>query len=116
MWMNQKKIYPQFSIGETVKIKSREEITRSLNGLNEQDGCAFTEQMWQYCGRTYTILKIVNSYFNEHCKRTFVPKCPVYILEKSICEGSLKPFLYKCDHSCFLLWHEDWLEKSWKHL
>jgi hypothetical protein len=70
------------------------------------------EQMWRYCGNTYKILKVVDSIFDEHHKRTLRPRSSIYILNGLICDGKVNEFPFKCDRSCFLLWHEDWLEKT----
>jgi hypothetical protein len=101
----------KFNAGEIVKVKSRDYITKSINLSNKLNGCLFMEQMLDYCGNKYEVLKIVKSFFNEHQMRTFKPRTPLYILNNLICEGRVKNFSYMCDRSCFLLWHGDWLEK-----
>jgi hypothetical protein len=111
MFFDRQSRNPKFSVGEKVRVKSRDGVLKSLDSTNKLDGCLFMEQMWDSCGRTYQILKVVSSFFNERQRRTFRPRAPVYILENLICEGKVKSFPFKCDHSCFLLWHEDWLDK-----
>jgi hypothetical protein len=104
---------PKFISGEVVKIKSADEIMKSLDpDTRALDGCLFTEQMQRYCGERYEILKVVSSIFNEHKQRTFKTKSALYILENLICDGNADDFPHKCDHACFLLWHEDWLERA----
>lgn len=100
----------QFRAGEIVRVKTREDVANSLDSTNKLEGCLFTEQMWKYCGYTYPVLKVVKSFFSEHKKRTYKPRSPLYVLENVICEGRSSQFQARCDHSCFLLWHEDWLE------
>lgn len=102
---------PKFHIGEMVRVKSRDSILESIGLTNKLDGCLFMEQMWSYCGKTYGVFKVINSFFNEHHKRTVRPRSPMYILDNLLCEGIVSHFPHKCDHSCFLLWHEEWLEK-----
>lgn len=101
----------KFHIGELVEVKSIENIKSLLSEAMTLDGCLFMEQMWDYCGHTYCIKQVINSIFNEHKHRTFKPKAPLYILENLICKGRTDRFQNKCDHSCFILWHEKWLEK-----
>ncbi len=104
---------PKFSVGEIVKIKSETEIFGSLEPSTKAvDGCLFTTQMREYCGERYRVLQVIKSVFNEHKQRTFQTKSPLYILESLICNGRTDDFPHRCDRSCFLLWHEDWLEKS----
>lgn len=113
MFFSKRRDNSKFQTGETVKIKSRDEIVKSLNpATNALDGCLFTEQMWDYCGHQYRILKEVNAIFNEHRQRTFKTKSNIYILEGLICDGKEQSFSHNCDHSCFLLWNEGWLEKT----
>jgi hypothetical protein len=102
----------KFQIGEEVRVKTGDKVITSFHSTqNAIEGCLFTKQMWDYCGSTYKVVKIVNGIFNEHRQRTFKTKSPLYILEGLICNGSVEDFPQKCDHSCFLLWHEKWLEK-----
>ena len=102
---------PQFLAGDTVRIKSKKSIAKLIQPEGKLDGCLFMEQMWDYCGNTYTVLKIVDYLFNEYQKRTFRPRAPLYLLDKIICNGDTGQFPFKCDHGCYILWHEDWLEK-----
>jgi hypothetical protein len=94
--------------GELVRIKSRDEIQNTLNRWNALKGCAFMEEMWQYCGTTHRVFKRVNQFLDE---RTYlVRKCKgIVLLEGVICHGT-KDF-GPCDRSCFLFWREEWLEK-----
>lgn len=111
IFKNQKKS-PGFAVGEIVRIKPVDEIINSLDSTsNSLDGCIFTAQMRGYCESKYEVLKIVNSIFNEHKQRTFTTRSTLYILKNLICDGITQDFPYKCDHSCFLLWHEKWLEE-----
>jgi len=103
---------PKFASGELVRIKSRENISKLIQPTNKLDGFLFMDQMWNYCGNMYPVLKLVDSIFNEHQKRTFRPRANIYILENILCDGNVEQFQSKCDHACFLLWHEDWLEKA----
>jgi len=94
--------------GDIVRIKSREEIQSTLNRWNSLKGCAFMEEMWQYCGTIHCVFKRVNKFLDE---RTYlVRKCKgIVLLESVICNGT-KDF-GPCDRSCFLFWREEWLEK-----
>jgi hypothetical protein len=94
--------------GDMVRIKSREEIQMTLNRWNSLKGCAFMEEMWQYCGTIHRVFKRVNKFLDE---RTYlVRKCKgIVLLEGAICNGT-KDF-GPCDRSCFLFWREEWLEK-----
>jgi hypothetical protein len=103
---------PKFRTGEIVRVKSKDTILAVIRPDNRLDGCLFTEQMGNYCGNEYPILRVVNSIFNEQRKRSFKTRSTLYILENLICEGKEDCFPVKCDHGCLLLWHEDWIEKT----
>jgi len=66
--------------------------------------------MYGYCGNTSKILKSVRNVFDEAENRMYEARPTLYILEDLICDGKVHEFEHSCDHSCYLLWHEDWLE------
>ena len=43
--------------GDEGRIRSREEILRTLNSADKLDGCLLMEQMWDYCGLGVRVLK-----------------------------------------------------------
>jgi hypothetical protein len=107
---NKRSKKPKFTVGETVRILPEEAISKLVDPRTKAlDGCLFMEQMGDYCGNTYRILSVVDSFYNEHQHRTFEPKSPMYLLEGLICNGKVSEFPAKCDRRCFLLWHEQWL-------
>jgi hypothetical protein len=94
--------------GNLVRVKSRQEIERSLNNWNQIKGCSFMEEMWQYCGSTQRILKKVEKFLDE--RDYLIKKCKgVYLLEGVLCSGTSD--FGRCDRSCFFFWREEWLEK-----
>jgi hypothetical protein len=97
-----------FHPGDKVRVKSKKEISRTLDGWKRYKGCRFMDEMWRYCGGTYKVYKKVNTMLDE--KTMKMRRCThVYILEGLICEGSW-PFK-QCDRSCFYFWRAEWLEK-----
>ena len=110
MFFNKPRNY-LFSVNDMVRVKSKETILQSVGKDGTLDGCLFAQQMWDYCGNVYTISKIVYSLFNERQKRTYRPKAPLYILDYLTCVGQVENITHVCDRTCFLLWHEGWLEK-----
>jgi hypothetical protein len=100
----------KFSAGDSVKIQSKEKIYQSLNSSNKLEGCFMMEEMWQYCGQHFKVLKVINNFFDEYQYRMYKPYSPLYILDGLICGGVVGSFGHRCDRSCYLLWHEEWLE------
>lgn len=101
---------PRFREGESVIVRSRGEIMTGLDALGRRDNCLMTAQMWACCGRNAKILKVVRHLFDEHKSKLYRSNIPLYILDKTICHGRTDIFPKQCDRSCFLLWHEDWID------
>jgi hypothetical protein len=94
--------------GDIVRVRSRQEISGTLDNWNRSGGCQFLEEMCRYCGTVQTVRKRVRQFLDERDYR--VKKClGIVILEGITCEGT-KDF-GDCDRSCFFFWREEWLEK-----
>ncbi len=94
--------------GDLVRVKPREEIEPSLDRWKELKGCAFLEYMWQYCGTSHRVLKVMERFLDE--KDYKVKKCKgIVLLDGVICHGT--PAFGRCDRCCHLFWRVEWLEK-----
>ena len=94
--------------GETVRVKTQEEIKETLNRWNQLKGCAFMEEMWPYCGTPQKVFKRVEKFLDE--RDYLVKRCKgIIILEGVLCEGTRD--FGVCDRSCYFFWREEWLEK-----
>jgi len=102
----------KFDVGDLVQVKSKEDISENLDPMNNLDGCLFMDQMWEFCGNEFEIIKVVKNIFDERQCKMYKASAPIYILEGIICDGKVESFEQTCDHSCYLLWHEDWLVKA----
>lgn len=94
--------------GDMVRVKSKNEIKAMLNAWNEYKGCAFIDDMWNYCGSTQRVFKKVQNFIDERDYKLKRVK-GLYILENVYCQGTR--VLGKCDRSCFFFWREEWLDK-----
>jgi len=103
---------PKFQAGDIVRVKSIEIISQSLDNFLKTDGCLFMNQMQEFCGQSFKILKVVNNFFDEYRYKMYKTKSPLYILDGVICNGLTDEFQNRCDRSCYLMWHEKWLEKA----
>lgn len=120
-WLKRKSVRPSISVdsaakglkpGEWVKVKTREEIRATLDPFKELKGCAFLEEMWQYCGSTQRVLQRVERFLDERdykVKKT----SGIVLLTDVICHGT--PVFGRCDRGCHLFWREEWLEKLDSH-
>lgn len=94
--------------GDKVRIRSKQEIQKTLNKWNQLRGCSFMEEMWPYCETTQIVFKRVEKFLDE--RDYLLKKCKgIVILEGVFCEGT-KDF-GPCDRLCFFFWREEWLEK-----
>ena len=94
--------------GDLVRVRSREEIEAMLDRWKELRGCAFLEEMWQYCGSTQRVFQPVERFLDERDYKVKKSK-GIVLLEGIICRGT--PVFGRCDRSCLLFWREEWLEK-----
>lgn len=101
----------QFKAGDFVRVRSAEIISQTFDNFSKLDGCLFMNQMWQYCEQKFKVSKVVKNFFDEHRYKMYKTRAPLYILGGIICNGITEAFDYRCDRSCYLLWHEEWLEK-----
>lgn len=98
----------KLNAGDWVQVRSWEEIRTMLDPFKETHGCAFLEDMHQYCGTTQQVFKPMDRFLDERDYK--VKKVSgVILLKDVICNGT--PAFGKCDRSCFLFWREEWLEK-----
>jgi glycosyltransferase involved in cell wall biosynthesis len=94
--------------GDRVRVRSAGEIKAMLTPWGELNGCAFMDQMWQYCGTTQTVLKPVRQFLDERDYRMKKTR-GIVLLEGAICPGMSD--YGPCDRSCYFFWREEWLEK-----
>lgn len=94
--------------GDWVAVRSYEEIKSTLNSFNELKGCAFLEDMKQYCGTKQRVFKVMERFLDER-DYTVKKVRGIILLDGVFCQGT--PVFGRCDRSCLLFWREEWLEK-----
>ena len=94
--------------GVRVRVRSLEEIQNTLNSFKELKGCAFLEDMKQYCGTEQCVLKVMERFLDERDYQVKKAK-GIVLLEGIYCQGT--PVFGRCDRSCLSFWREEWLEK-----
>ncbi len=98
--------------GEKIRVKSIEEIRKTLDENGKYKGLAFTPAQKKYCGGTYVVLKRLERAFNEGTWKMFKMKDTV-LLKDVVCDGK-GGVGYEwdgCDRHCLLWWKEIWLER-----
>ena len=94
--------------GELVRIRSKEEIVRTLDVNNSNRGLAFDPEMLWYCGREARVLRRVERIVDERTGRLLRLKRPCIVLEDVTCRGE---YHRCCPRADYPYWREVWLER-----
>ncbi len=104
---------PPLQAGELVRVRSVEEIARTLDADGRCDGMSYLGiVMDRYAGHTFTVRKRIEHFFDERNWKMLRLRDAV-ILDGAYCEPPLEAGVAwaGCSRSCFLFWKEDWLER-----
>jgi hypothetical protein len=94
--------------GELVRIKSKDEIVRTLDVDNRNRGMTFDAEMLRYCGRQARVLRRVDRIVEEPTGRMMRLKNPCIILEDVVCTSAYHRL---CPRAIYPYWREIWLER-----
>src|SRR5215207_2312034 len=95
--------------GDTVRVRSREEILATLDPNGRLDGQPFMPEMLQFAGRELPVFKIAH----KTCDTINRPSEGIRRLDRTVhlagarCDGSAHG---GCQAGCLLFWREEWLE------
>ena len=93
-----------FKEGDIVRIRSREEIQRTLDKNYKLEGCLFMDEMWQYCGTKQKIIKKVENFYDEANFRMCKAR-NIVLLEGLHCPGKFQRYKANCDRFCLFFEH-----------
>lgn len=94
--------------GELVRIKSKDEITRTLDDSNHNRGLSFDVEMLPYCGRTARVRGRIERLINEETGRMIQIKSDCIVLDGVVCKADYHRF---CTRSIYPYWREIWLDR-----
>jgi hypothetical protein len=97
--------------GEWVRVRSKEEIGKTLNAGAAHRGLMFTHEMVQYCGMTFLVRSRVDRLINENTGELLHMKQECIALEDVVCKGHYTSGAWFCAREHLPLWREDWLER-----
>ena len=97
--------------GELVRIKSYEEILKTLDTGNRNRGLYFDAEEVPYCGNTYRVLRRVEKIVNERTGKMREMKTPCVVLDSVVCESRYSECRLFCPRSIYAYWREIWLER-----
>lgn len=95
--------------GETVEVRSQEEILATLDATGRLDAMPFMPEMLQYCGHRYRVFKRADKTCDNikpwNMRRL---KNAVHLTDVR-CDGKAHQ---DCDAGCLIYWHEAWLKRA----
>jgi hypothetical protein len=94
--------------GELVRIKSKDEIMRTLDARRLNRGMGFEEEMARSCGQTVRVGRRVDRCIEEKSGKLVTMKNPCIILEGVVCRGV---YHGNCPREYVPFWREVWLER-----
>ena len=95
--------------GETVVIRSREEILATLDGRGELESLPFMPEMESLCGREARVHRRVDKIFDWITSSGLRRMRDTVILDGLRCDGG---FHDACQADCPILWKEAWLRRA----
>lgn len=98
--------------GELVKVKSYEEILKTVDTSNKNRGLYFDAEMVPFCGGTYRVRTRVNRILDEKTGKMMRMKNACIILEDVFCRACYSEKRYFCPRAIYSYWREIWLERA----
>ncbi len=97
--------------GELVRVKSFEEILKTIDTSYRNRGLVWDAEMAPYCGGTYRVKSRVEHIIDEKNGKMMQFKSDVIILEGVVCQSKYSNCRYFCPRSVYPYWREIWLER-----
>jgi hypothetical protein len=97
--------------GETVQVKTQEEIEATLDTRRKNRGLWFDEEMVQYCEGQFKVSKRVEKIINEKTGKMMRLPNDCIVLEGVTCSGHVSSKRLFCPRSIFPYWREIWLKR-----
>jgi hypothetical protein len=97
--------------GELVRVKSHEEILKTVDSSNRNRGMYWDAELVRYCGGTYRVLTRVTKLIDEKTAKMVEMKNPCIILDTVVCQARYSPCRMLCPKSMYPYWREIWLER-----
>ncbi len=98
--------------GESVRVKSPEEIRATLNVHGRNRGMWFDQEMVKYCGNRYTVEMRVERLIDETTGKMLTMKYPCIQLKGVTCAGECTADRLGCPRGINAYWREIWLARA----
>ncbi len=97
--------------GERVRVKSKEEVARTLDVHDKNRGLSFDVEMLKYCGGEFTVLRRVERIIDERTGRMRTLPNECIILEGVTCGAHFSERRLFCPRRIYSYWREIWLTR-----
>ena len=97
--------------GEWVRVKTKEEIARTLTPDGRSLGMWFDREMMPYCGKVYRVRQRITRFIHERNGRMMTPRTSPVTLEGVVCSGDHSICRWFCPREIYPYWREFWLER-----
>ncbi len=97
--------------GDTVRVKSYEEILATLDTSLSNRGLKFDAELVPFCGKVFRVSTCVEQFVDEGSGKLRRMKTPAVILEGASCKALYSGQRMFCPRSIHLWWREIWLEQ-----
>lgn len=98
--------------GELVRVKSHEEILKTLDAKGKNRGMLFDGEMVPFCGGVFRVRSSVDTFVEEQTGRVRKLKTPAVILENVWCRSHYSDRRLFCRRAIYSWWREAWLERA----
>ena len=98
-------------VGERVRVKSREEIVKTLTPKGTTKGLRFDHEMFAYCGQSFRVRARVRRCIHEIRRVMVELKSDALVLEGAACTGDHNPARWFCPRAIYPFWREAWVER-----
>jgi hypothetical protein len=98
-------------VGEKVRIKSREEIARTLRPDGYNKGLRFDREMLPFCGKVSRVRSRMSRFVDDRNGKMIVLKTAAVTLDGVVCSGDLSRRRWFCPRAIYSYWRECWLER-----
>ncbi len=106
---------PNFALdlqpGELVRIKSHDEILKTLDRRNKNRGLYFDVEMVPFCGTVCRVRSRLDRFIDERTGRMKTLKTPAVILEGVACQSCFSKRRMYCPRALHSWWREVWVER-----
>ena len=98
--------------GDWVRVKSQDEILKTVTEDNRNRGMLWDAELTPYCGGTYQVLKRVYRLIDEKTGKMLDMKTPCIVLDAVVCQARYSEYRMLCPKEMFPYWREIWLERA----